>query len=226
VSPHDNAPAPGPSASPNAFPAAFFRELFAGCRPERLDAGQALFIQGDPGDRIFGVLSGKLEISLLAVDGRKLVANIETADSLVGEIAALDGGPRSASVTCLSDCSVVSLSRAQMLDRLDRSPTLSHAVIAHLCARLRWMSDEVGDQALLTLDRRLAKRVLLLAGILAEPTGWIVVSQQEIAEFLGATRESVNKSLSEWRSSGLVEVGRNRLRVIDPHGLRRIAEGR
>jgi CRP-like cAMP-binding protein len=216
VSPHDNAPAPGPSASPNAFPAVFFRELFAGCRPERHDAGQALFIQGDPGDRIFGVLSGKLEISLLAVDGRKLVANI----------AALDGGPRSASVTCLSDCSVVSLSRAQMLDRLDRSPTLSHAVIAHLCARLRWMSDEVGDQALLTLDRRLAKRVLLLAGILAEPTGWIVVSQQEIAEFLGATRESVNKALSEWRSSGFVEVGRNRLRVIDPHGLRRIAEGR
>lgn len=223
---HDNAPAQGISASPKAFPAAFFRELFAGCHPERHTAGQALFIQGDPGDRVFGVLSGKLEISLLASDGRKLVANIETAESLVGEIAALDGGPRSASVTCLSDCSVVSLSRTQMLDRLDRSPALSHAIIAHLCGRLRWMSDEVGDQALLSLDRRLAKRVLLLAGIIAEPTGWIIVSQQEIAEFLGATRESVNKSLSDWRAAGLVEVGRGKLRVVAPDGLRRIAEGR
>lgn len=212
-------------ASPGVatFPAAAFAELFSGCRTDRHAAGQALFLQGDPGDRVFGVLSGKLEISLLAADGRKLVANIETANSLVGEIAALDGGPRSASVTCLSDCTVVSLSRAQLLDRIERSPALGRAVIGYLCSRLRWMSDEVGDQALLALDQRLAKRVLFLSGLIGEPTGWIIVSQQEIAEFLGATRESVNKTLADWRGSGLVEVGRGKVRVIDPQGLRRIA---
>lgn len=217
------------SGQPGATPTAVFAEkdfarLFAGCGAERHAAGHTLFMQGDPGDRVFGVTSGKLEISLISADGRKLVANIETRNGLVGEIAALDGGPRSASVTCLSDCVVVSLTRAQLLDRLARDPEIARSIIVHLCARVRWMSDEVGDQALLALDQRLAKRILFLSALIGDPIGWIVVSQQEIAEFLGATRETVNKSLSDWRAAGLVEVGRGRLRIVDARGLRRVAE--
>ena len=148
----------GAEASPAVLAEQDFARLFAGCAAERHPAGQTLFFQGDPGDRIFGVVAGRLEIALLSADGRKLVANIETRNGLVGEIAALDGGPRSASVTCLSDCVVVSLSRAQLLDRLAARPEIARAVIAHLCARLRWMSGEVGDQALLTLDQPPATR--------------------------------------------------------------------
>lgn len=214
----------GLGAPATIFPEKDFDRLFAGCGTERHPAGHVLFMQGDPGDRVFGVIAGKLEIALLSADGRKLVANIETRNGLVGEIAALDGGPRSATVTCISDCTVVSLTRAQLLDRLSREPALSRAVIEHLCARLRWMSDEVGDQAMLSLDRRLAKRLLFLAGLIGDPSGWIVVSQQEIAEFLGATRETVNKTLSEWRSKGIVEVGRGKLRIVDSRRLRRAAE--
>lgn len=211
------------ASAPAGFPAEAFARLFAGCASERHPAGRDLFLQGDEGDRVFGILSGKLEISLISADGRKLVTNIETRNGLVGEIAALDGGPRSASVTCLSDCVVVSLSRAQLLDRLARDPALSRDIIAHLCTRLRWMSGEVGDQALLTLEQRLAKRIIFLAGLQPDPRSWIFGSQQDIAEFIGATRETVNKALAEWRAAGLVEVARGRLRVIDPAGLRRIA---
>ena len=90
---------------------AHFELLFGGCRPERRQAGEYLFVHEDPADRIYGVLSGIVEISTYSMSGRKLVANIELSHSLIGEIGALDGRQRTASAVCLTDCELVSLSR-------------------------------------------------------------------------------------------------------------------
>jgi CRP/FNR family cyclic AMP-dependent transcriptional regulator len=201
-----------------------FELLFGGCKAERHAAGQHLFVQEDVADRIYGVIAGTVEISIYSPGGQKLVANIELAQSLIGEIGVLDGGPRTATARCLSDCELVSLSRAQLFDRIEKHPPLARAMIELLCARLRWVSGELGDQAFLGIEARLAKRLLFLSGTMSDSSGWIPISQAELAEFLGATRESVNKTLNDWRSRGIIAIRRGGLHIDNPGALRHVAD--
>lgn len=199
-----------------------FDLLFKNCRPERYRAGEYLFMHEDVADRIYGVLWGVMEVSIYSADGRKLVANIELPRSLVGEIGALDGGVRTASAHCLTDCTLVSLERAQLLDRLEKNAPLALAMIELLCARLRWISGERSDQALLKIEARLAKRLLFLSGLIADRDGWIAISQAELAAFLGASRESVNKLLNDWRALSLISTRRGAIMIMNAQGLRSI----
>lgn len=213
----------GGGALPVRIGSGLFDLLFKGCRIERYPAGQHLFVQEDDSDRIYGVLSGTVEISLFSPGGQKLVANIELHHSLVGEIGALDGGTRTATAICLTACELVSLSRAQLFERMQSHPDLARAMIELLCARLRWVSGEMGDLAFFAIEARLAKRLALLSSINSGRDGWIELSQAELAEFLGATRESVNKTLNDWRSRGVIELRRGGVRVISAAKLRGIA---
>jgi CRP/FNR family transcriptional regulator, cyclic AMP receptor protein len=201
-----------------------FELLFSGCKTEHYAAGQHLFVQEDIADRIYGVIAGTVEISIYSPGGQKLVANIELAQSLIGEIAALDGGSRTATARCLSDCELVSLSRAQLFDRIEKHPPLARAMIELLCARLRWVSGELGDQAFLGIEARLAKRLIFLSGTMSDPSGWIPISQSELAEFLGATRESVNKILNDWRSRSIITIRRGGLHIESLGALRHAAD--
>lgn len=203
--------------------AELFDLLFAGCPVENYKAGHYLFMQEDPGDRVYGIITGTVEIAIFSLGGRKLVANIETPKSMVGEIAVLDGGPRTATATCLSDCQLVSLSRTRLMERIREEPDLAIGLIELLCARLRWVSGELGDQALLKIETRLAKRLVFLSGLIGDDTGWIEISQAELAEFLGATRESVNKTLTDWRRDGIISVRRGGLKIESLRKLRDIA---
>jgi CRP-like cAMP-binding protein len=201
-----------------------FDLLFSGCKVERYAAGQHLFVQEDPADRVYGVMGGTVEISIYSPGGQKLVANIELSRSLVGEIGALDGRPRTATAICLTGCDLVSVSRTQLFDRIEKNPPLARAMIELLCARLRWVSGELGDQAFFGIEARLAKRLVFLSGVMADGSGWIAISQSELGEFLGATRESVNKTLNDWRSRSIIAIKRGGLRIANAGALRHIAE--
>jgi CRP/FNR family transcriptional regulator, cyclic AMP receptor protein len=202
---------------------ALFSLLFADCRIERFQAGHHLFMQDDASDRIYGVVSGRIEISLFSAEGQKLVANIEQGQSLVGEIGAFDGGKRTATATCIGPCELYSLNRRQLFERIERHPELARAMIELLCARLRWVSDEFGDQAFLDVEARLAKRLLFLSTRLADEEGWVAISQAELADFLGVTRESVNRVLNDWRGRDWIALKRGALRLLRAPALRRIA---
>lgn len=199
-----------------------FDLLFRNCRPERYKAGECLFLQKDIADRIYGVVSGVVEVSVYSPGGRKFVASIELPRNVVGEIGALDGGIRTESAHCLTDCTLLSMDRAQFLDRLEKDGQLMLAVIELLCARLRWVSSERNDQALLKIEARLAKRLLFLSGLLASKDGWIAISQADLAAFLGASRESVNKMLQDWRDISLISTRRGAIRITNAQGLRDI----
>ncbi|MBE7182889.1 MAG: Crp/Fnr family transcriptional regulator [Methylobacterium mesophilicum] len=200
-----------------------FALLFAHCRAERFASGHHLFMQDDASDRIYGVVSGRIEISLFSVEGQKLVANIEQGQSLVGEIGAFDGGRRTATATCIGPCELYSLTRRQLFERIEQHPELARAMIELLCARLRWVSDEFGDQAFLDVEARLAKRLLFLSARLADGEGWVAISQAELADFLGITRESVNRVLNDWRGRNWIALRRGALRLLHAPALRRIA---
>jgi CRP-like cAMP-binding protein len=199
-----------------------FEGLFAGCTGESYRAGHHLFMQDDKADRVYGVQSGAVEIALYSESGRKLVANLETEKCVFGEIGALDGGLRTATATCLTDATLVSLSRRQLLDRMEQNPKLALTMIGLLCARLRYVSAEVGDQALLKIEARLAKRISFLSGLMKDDGGWVHISQSDLAEFLGATRESVNKTLTDMRKGGIIDVKRGAIKILNGRALERI----
>ena len=201
-----------------------FEAIFQGCSVERVSANQTLFLQDDPSDRLIGIVSGMVEISLYSASGRKIVANIEVAGSLVGEIGALDGQPRTATATTIGECEIVSVSRQTLLERMDREPALASALIMALCARVRWISAEFGDRAMLSIEQRLAKRLLLLQQLLADGDGWIRIAQTDLAEFLGTSRESVNRLLKDWTTGGLIATRRAMIKVVDTQALSAVVE--
>lgn len=199
-----------------------FDLLFDNCLADKVPAGRHLFLQEDRSDRVFGLIEGSVEISIYSIDGQKLVANMQTAPTIIGEVGALDGNLRTATAICRTDCVIVSLDRAQLLRRIEESPLLARSMLRLLCERIRWVSESLGDQAFLGVEARLAKRLLLLDKLLADPTGWIAISQSEIAEFLGATRESVNKLLNGWRTRTLIDIRRGHIKVANRARLRRL----
>lgn len=196
--------------------------LFSGCPLETVPAGRQLLMQNDNAGRIFGLLDGVVEISIVSSQGHKLVMDLAHAPSVVGELSVLDGGTAIATVICRSTCELVSLSRPQLLDRLDNEPGLSRDIIHLLCRRLRWVSDQLGDRTFLDIQARLAKRLLTLAVAFSDPDGWLVISQIELAQTLGATRESVNKILNEWQTQGTIAIRRGKIRVLEKARLQRI----
>ncbi|MFP1633666.1 Crp/Fnr family transcriptional regulator [Zhengella sp. ZM62] len=199
-----------------------FAVLFEGAQRESLAAGQNIFQQDDQAHRLYGLVSGSVEISIYSLSGRKLVVNVQRS-GLIGEIATLDGGRRTAAATCLTDCEVLSISRARLFERMQQHPAIAAAMIRLLCDRLRRVSGDLGDQALLNIDARLAKRLLALSAQLADTEGWIPFSQSDLAERLGATRESVNKTLKEWMRGGLVNLRRGAVKIADAARLQRLA---
>jgi CRP-like cAMP-binding protein len=200
-----------------------FELLFDNCVADRVPAGRHLFLQEDRSDRIFGLVDGSVEISIYSIDGQKLVANMQTSPNIIGEIGALDGGLRTATAICRTDCMIVSLDRTQLMRRIEESPLLARSMLRLICRRVRWVSESLGDQAFLNVEARLAKRLLLLDRLLADEAGWIAISQSEIAEFLGATRESVNKLINAWRSRSLIDIKRGRIKVANARSLRQMA---
>lgn len=201
---------------------AVFAMLFEGAQRHRLPAGQNIFQQDDKAQRLYGLVSGSVEISIFSASGRKLVVNIQNS-GLIGEIATLDGGRRTAAATCLTDCEVLSISRLDLFAHMEKHPMIARAMIRLLCDRLRRISADLGDQALLPVEARLAKRLVTLQADMADKDGWIRFSQSGLADLMGATRESVNKTLKEWTRGGLVDLRRGAVRVAAPDGLARLA---
>lgn len=185
--------------------------------------GQDLFQQGDEGDAIYLLKSGSLEISSLSDDGRKLTLNVLKSGDIFGEIALVDGGCRSATVTALEDSNLLRIGRQRLLAEFSDNPDLALELLRLLIRRIRWISAQLENHAFHSLEVRLARRLLFLAGQVSDRNGRVPVSQSALADHVGATREAVSKKLSEWKQLGIVEIGRGNLTICDGHALSDIA---
>lgn len=192
-------------------------------RRVNLDAGSTLFHQGDPGDAVYVIESGSVEISILSESGKKLSLNLMGPFDVFGEIAALDGGARTATATTLEPTTLLQYSRLDLQNVMLQHPQIAIDFIAVLCRRLRWVSQQVEDLALLDVESRLARRLLILHAKFSDESGLIHLSQSELADFLAVSRESINKVLQTWRAEGLIELSRGAVRVCDQTGLAEIA---
>ena len=191
-----------------------------------LKRGAAICSKGDPGNSLFAVVSGTVKISTSSADGRSAIFNLIGAGEIFGEVALLDGLARTADATAHTNCEIFVIDRREFIPFVKSQPALAMKFIELLCMRLRWTSDQVEQVILQNLPGRLASALIRLTEKrkLAPGGRTIAVTQQEISEMVGMTRESINKQLRAWAARNWVRLEHGAIVVLDAASLQAIAE--
>jgi CRP-like cAMP-binding protein len=180
-----------------------------------------LFYQDDEGDAAYIIRSGVFAILLATDDGRELVINVLRAGDFFGELALLTDAPRSASAFARQESQVIVLPRAEFLTELERQPKLMRHTLEVTAQRLRASTERERALAFLDAPARLAG-VILEQDRAASDRGFITLSQDELAQHVGVTRQTTAKILGQWRRAGWILTGRGKLVVLDRAALRRL----
>jgi CRP/FNR family transcriptional regulator, cyclic AMP receptor protein len=188
----------------------------AGFRQMRFSKGEMLFARGDPGTQLYVVAKGQVRLAIANSDGREFSFQIAGAGALFGEIAVLDGWPRSAEAMALTETIVYTLERGDFHRLRATNPAISEAAIAFLCQRLRDVSDKLETIALFPMDVRLARFLLAALGDRQASAGRRVplelsFSQSELALLIGASRPKINAALSALEAAGAIGRTSDRL---------------
>jgi CRP/FNR family transcriptional regulator, cyclic AMP receptor protein len=202
--------------------------LFARLRVRNYAAGETIFLMGSAGDSMMAVLSGNVRISVPSPDGKEIVLAILQSREVFGEIALLDGKERTADAKAMSACSLAMLERREVLSFLDRYPHVWSKLVAVLCSRLRNTDQHIAELALLELPARLAKALLRFGNAEGQANNrrslQIQLSQRELGNICGATRESINKCLRGWQRRGIVQIEESLVTVANLTALEELAE--
>jgi CRP-like cAMP-binding protein len=194
-----------------------------------LAGNQVLFLKGDEGDALYGVLDGRIRISSGDADGKEIILNIIDPGDIFGEIALLDGKPRTADASAMAASQLFRVQRSDFLGLMAAEPRLTQHLLEMVCDRIRKTSEMLEDSAFLDLPARLAKRLLSLAKYYGDSsqetalTG-IQISQAELGQLMGTSRESINKHLQYWRGRGWITLGRGRVTIEAPGALENLVE--
>src|SRR6266436_6630175 len=191
-----------------------------------LKRGTTIVSKGDPGNSLIAVISGTIKISVSSPDGRSAILNLIGPGEIFGEVAVLDGLARTADATANSNCEIYVIDRRDFIPFVRSQPALAMKFIELLCTRLRWTSDQVEEVILQNLPGRLASALLRLTEKhkLAPGGRTIAITQQEISEMVGMSRESINKQLRAWAARGWVRLEHGAIVVLNAEMLRELAE--
>jgi CRP/FNR family cyclic AMP-dependent transcriptional regulator len=192
-------------------------------------ANATIFQKGDPGLSMVAVVSGRVKICTYSAEGKELVLNIIDRGGLFGEIAVLDGQPRSADAVALEESEVLVLERARLLPFLTANPEIPTRLIGVLCQRLRQTSEALEDALLRDAPSRVARGLLRLAGTFGKPEASrlridIKLSQQQIANLIGISRESTNKYIVDWSRAGYLQVDNGLITILDRAALESLSQ--
>ena len=203
-----------------------FDQLCRYAKYSTLKRGATIYSKGDPGNSLVAVVSGTVKISVSSADGRSAILNLIGPGEIFGEVAVLDGQARTADCTANTNCEIFIIDRREFLPFVRSQPALAMKFIELLCARLRWTSDQVEQIILQNLPGRLASALIRLTEKhKQEPKGrTIAVTQQEISEMVGMTRESINKQLRAWAARDWVRLEHGAIVVLNVGALRELAE--
>ena len=182
----------------------------------KLKVGEVVCEQGEHDDRLFVLEAGLLEVSVFSVEGRKLSLNLLRPRSVFGEIAMFDPGPRTARIEAIEDSHVRFISHSSLMHAVSTQPHLAVELLSLAGKRMRWLAQQVEEQAFLSPAARLAAKTLFLAG----NGNQIAMSQSQLADYVGVTREVVSKTLAEWKREKIVAVSRGLIEVLDKDAMR------
>ena len=191
-----------------------------------LKRGATIVSKGDPGNSLIAVISGTVKISVSSPDGRSAILNLIGPGEIFGEVAVLDGLARTADATANTNCEIYVIDRRDFLPFVRSQPALAMKFIELLCGRLRRTSEQVEQLILQHLPGRLASALLgLTEKQPLDTASWtIAITQQEISEMVGMTRESINKQLRAWAARSWVRLEHGAIVVLDANSLRELAE--
>ena len=179
--------------------------------PRNHAAGSQVIRESEPGDLFFVILRGEVKVFVDSPDGREVVLSHLQAGDFFGEMALLENDTRSASVTAMTDCELAVLGRSEFFAVLGRDFSLTRKILQTLSARLRKANEVIESMALLDVGGRLARYLIRLADESGQPPveGYFVVTRpthQEIANSIGATRETVTRMLKQFESRKLIRT--------------------
>lgn len=206
------------------------RALASRGRARSYPAGATIFREGAPGDSLHIIIEGAVRVSVVSPSGVEATIALLGPGEFVGDLALLDGKPRSASAIASQRTKTLIVTRESFRRWLSRRPKAALALLETLSQRVRTTDEALADLSFLDLPHRLAKRLVYLANAHAEvrtedASGRVRlrITQSELASMLGVSRESVNKQLSRFAQAGWLALGRGSITLIDAPALSEFA---
>lgn len=202
--------------------------LFSMMGQTTLRRGENLFEEGDSGDRLFIVAEGKIKLSHQSPDGRENLLAVLGPGEILGELTLFDPGQRSTTATAVSPARLVLLNHADLMSFINDNPDLAKHMLRALAKRLRRTNEALADLVFSDVPGRVAKALLDLSdrfGIRTEDGIHVPhdLTQEELAQLVGASRETVNKSLAEFVSRGWIRLEGRAVTLLDTDRLARRA---
>ena len=198
-----------------------FDQLCRYAKHATLKRGATICSKGEPGNSMFAVISGTVKISTSSAEGRNAILNLIGPGEIFGEVAVLSGLHRTADATANTNCEIFIIDRRDFIPFVQSQPALAMKFIELLCMRLRRTSEQVEQVILQNLPGRLASALIRLTEQhpLAPGGRTIAVTQQELSEMVGMTRESINKQLRAWAARKWVRLEHGAIVVLDTEPL-------
>lgn len=184
--------------------------------------GKIFYAPEDTGEALFILKKGKVQLYRISPDGRKLVTNTLTADTVFGEMSLIGQGMYNSFAEAIEDCTVCKMDRADLERLLIEKPQVALRILEVIGKRLVEVEARLEDIAFKTVAGRLAS--LLLRLMKEEGKTIIGFTHQNLADAIGTYRETTTQTLNKLKAQGLLNTGRKRIEILDPQGLQRIAE--
>lgn len=188
-------------------------------------ANDEILRQGDEGTSLVIVLDGVVRISMVTPNGREIILDYAEAGTVIGEIAVLDGQPRTASAIAMWAGRFFRLSRTAFEGFIERHPKVAIRLLREMARRLRETDSTIESDRAFTTGPRLARYLKRLTDQKVHGTRLTRdLSQSELGSFVGISRENINRQLAAWASEGVIELTQGKIRIVDPDYLTQIAE--
>ncbi|WP_305847085.1 Crp/Fnr family transcriptional regulator [Yimella sp. cx-51] len=194
----------------------------------KVPRGQELFHEGDQGDSLYVITEGKVKLGRRSPDGRENLLAILGLGEMLGELSLFDPGARTATATAVADTELVGIGHQAMADFLRQRPEVSMTMLSALARRLRRTNEALGDLVFTDVPGRVAKALLDLSQRFGKPVddGILVahdLTQEELAQLVGASRETVNKALADFSARGWIKLEARAVTLLDIERMQRRA---
>jgi CRP/FNR family transcriptional regulator, cyclic AMP receptor protein len=202
--------------------------LKAALEPVSFPRGHVIFSEGELGDRLYIVLSGKVKIGRKSADGRENLLAVFGPSDMFGELSIFDPGPRTSTATTVTEVSAVTMDRAALREWITKRPEIAEQLLRVIARRLRRTNNMLADLIFTDVPGRVAKALLQLAHDFGTQEGGMLrvthdLTQEEIAQLVGASRETVNKALADFAHRGWLRLEGKSVLILEPQRLARRA---
>jgi len=204
------------------------KALMESMTSSHLERGDILFREGDQGDRLYVIGEGKIKLGLTSVDGRENLLAVLGPGEMFGELSLFDPGPRTATATAIAETQLIALGHEDLDSFLLGRPAVAKNLLTALARRLRRTNETLADLVFTDVPGRVAKALLHLSKRFGRPAedGILVaheLTQEELAQLVGASRETVNKALADFASRGWIKLEARAVVLTDVERLKRRA---